>query len=46
MVCDWCFGKEMVLGSSSAVVSHDRVVTPAPKDAKSLAIVLSLRSFE
>ena len=37
---------KMVLGSSSSVVSHDRVVTPAPKDAKSLAIVFSLRSFE
>ena len=35
--------RKMVLGSSSAVVRHDRVVTPAPKDAKSLAIVLSLR---
>ena len=38
--------RNMVLGSSSDVVRHDRVVTPAPKDAERLAIVLSLRSFE
>ena len=35
--------RKMVLGSSSAVVRHDRVVTPAQKDSKSSAIVLSLR---
>ena len=38
--------RKMVLGSLSAVVRHDRVVTPVPKDAKSSAIVFSLRSFE
>ena len=38
--------RKMVLGSSSAVVRHDRVVTPVPKYAKSLAIVLFLKSFE
>ena len=37
--------RNMVLVSSSSVVRHDRVVTPAPKDAKISAIVLSLRSF-
>ena len=38
--------RNMVLGSSSAVVRHDRVVTPTPEDAESLAIILLLRSFE
>ena len=38
--------RKMVLDSLSAVVRHDRVLTPAPKYAKILAIVLSLRSFE
>ena len=38
--------RKMVLGSSGAVVRHDRVVIPAPKDANISAIILSLRSFK